>query len=346
MTRTERTIRKVKRFLKTNRLTRRPVVFWQNSAIRMQYRMNNHPRALRFPTAINIETTNHCNEECWFCPRADATRGFGFVSMDLVKKIVDEGVPYGPITYFLHKDGEPLMHPQILEIIRYIKSAHPKNMIHLTTNGVLMKESIARRLIELKVDIVRVGIRAATEETFFKIHKKQHFQRVKDNIYTLLRLRREAASRTPKIITQIVVCDDTKDEIDLFRRTWEPEDVFMEIKDFMTWGGWTSDPTLQVDNTDPRRPPCIDPFHNAVINWDGQVSLCSLDWNCAVKLGDVSKTSLKEMWNDAPVTAVREAHLNGNFHQNSLCANCHEWKFVPTLFWKNRLVFWKDQRWF
>ena len=343
--RTQPILKRLRRFLKTNRFTRRPVIHLQNSVIRFHYRITRHPRSSRYPTAINIETTNHCNEACWFCPRADATRGFGFVSLEMVRRIVDEGVPYGPITYFLHKDGEPLMHPQILEIIRYIKKAHPGNIIHLTTNGVLLKESIARRLIELKVDLVRVGIRAATEDTYFKVHKKQHFKRVKDNIQTLLRLKRETAAKTPAVITQIVVCEDTKDEIDLFRQTWENEDVFMEIKDFMSWGGWASDGTLPESNTDYRRPPCIDPFHNAVINWDGQVSLCSLDWNCAVKLGDIKDASLKEVWNAKPVTAVREAHLNGNFNQNSLCANCHEWKYVPNLFWKNRLVFWKDQKW-
>src|SRR5574341_1351276 len=135
MVRSQRPIKRLKRFLKTNRFTRRPVLHWLNSAIRVQHRLTDHQRGLRFPIAINIETTNHCNEECWFCPRADATRGFGFASLEMVRNIVDEGVPHGPITYFLHKDGEPLMHPQILEIIRYIKGAHPENKIHLTTRS-------------------------------------------------------------------------------------------------------------------------------------------------------------------------------------------------------------------
>src|SRR3990172_13421654 len=157
--------KRAKVFLKTNPVTRGPVLHLLNSRARLRWRLFQHRRGLAYPSAINIETTNECNEECWFCPRADATRGFGFVSLDLVKKIVNQGVPHGGILYYLHKDGEPLMHPKIFDIIAYIKGAHPKNRVRLTTNGTLLKEHAARRLIELGVEQVRVGIRAATRET-------------------------------------------------------------------------------------------------------------------------------------------------------------------------------------
>jgi radical SAM protein with 4Fe4S-binding SPASM domain len=239
------------------------------------------------------------------------------------------------------------MHSGIFDIIEYMKSAHPKNEVRLTTNGVLLKESTARRLIELKVDQVRIGIRAATQETYFKIHKHDHFDRVKANVEHLLQLKREMRAALPMVIVQIIVCQDTSGEIDLFRQQWGDKDVFMEIKDFMSWGGWTADPTLpQHNNTgDPRRSPCIDPFHNLVVNWDGKVSLCSLDWNTTVPLGDVGKQDVLQLWHGEPAKAVREAHLKGNFKQNSMCANCQEWRYVPNLFWKNRLAFWKDHKW-
>ena len=237
------------------------------------------------------------------------------------------------------------MHPHILDIIEYIKAAHPKNRVRLTTNGVLLKEATARRLIELEVDQLRVGVRAATRESYIRVHKRDHFDRVKENVERLLALKEELGAKRPGMIVQIVVCEDTAGEIDLFRQQWGDKDVFMEIKEFMSWGGWTADPTLPLDNDDPRRPPCIDPFHNLVVNWDGKVSLCSLDWNNAVPFGDVSKQNIREVWHGQPVKAVREAHLKGDFKQNSMCANCQEWRYVPNLFWKNRLVPWKDQAW-
>lgn len=337
--------KEAKRFLKTNPITSRPVWYLLNSRERFRWRLSQHRKALTYPSVINIETTNHCNEKCWFCPRAEATRGFGFVSMDLVKEIVDQGVPHGGIVYYLHKDGEPLMHPKILDIIGYIKGAHPKNQVRLTTNGTLLKEATARRLIELKVDQVRVGIRAATREAYIRVHKKDFFDRVKANVERMLELKQEMGAKHPMMIVQIVVCEDTIGEIDLFRQQWGEKDIFMEIKDFMSWGGWTADGTLPQNNDDPRRPPCIDPFHNLVVNWDGKVSLCSLDWDAKVPLGHVGKRSVLEVWHGEPVKAVREAHLKGNFKHNSMCENCQEWRYVPNLFWKNRLIFWKDQAW-
>jgi hypothetical protein len=337
----------VKRFLKTNPVTRRPVWHLLNSRLRLQWRLTRHRQARRYPTVINIETTNHCNEACWFCPRAEATRGFGFVSLDLVKKIVDESVPHGPMMYYLHKDGEPLMHPKIFEIIAYMKQAHPKNVVRLTTNGTLLDEKKARRLLDLGVDQIRVGIRAATRETYQRVHKRDLFDRVKANVERLIELREERKTRTPMIVVQIVVCEDTAGEVDLFREQWGDKPVFMEIKDFMSWGGAVSDTTLVAngDAHDARRPPCIDPFHNLVVNFDGKVSLCSLDWNAAVPLGHVGTHSVTDVWHGGAATAVRQAHLKGNFTQNAMCANCQEWRYVPNLFWRNRLVFWRDDRW-
>ena len=142
--------RGVKRFLKTNTVTKGPVYFALNSRARLKWRVTQHRRALSFPTVINIETTNHCNEECWFCPRAEATRGFGYVELDLVKSIVDQGVPHGGMTYYLHKDGEPLMHPKIFDIIEYMMNAHPDNKVRLTTNGTILKERHAKRQTDLE----------------------------------------------------------------------------------------------------------------------------------------------------------------------------------------------------
>jgi hypothetical protein len=158
-------------------------------------------------------------------------------------------------------------------------------------------------------------------------------------------MKKQLRAKLPMMIVQIVVCEDTVNEIDLFRQQWGDKDVFMEIKDFMSWGGWTADATLPKDDEDPGRPPCIDPFHNMVVNWDGKVSLCSLDWDAKVQLGHVGKASVLDVWRGEPVTAVRQAHLHGDFRQNPLCANCQEWRYVPNLFWRNRLVFWRDQTW-
>lgn len=337
--------RALKAFLKTNRFLKKPLEHLLNNRDRLKYRLGQYQKNLLYPRTINIETTNYCNEKCWFCPRAEATRGFGLVSMDLVKKVVDESVPYGPVTYYLHKDGEPLMHPQILEIMRYIKSANPSNQIMLTTNGSLLKEKISKGLIEVGVDAVRIGIRAATPETYCKIHKRDHFNLIIENTMRLLDLKDRLGSKNPEVAMQIVVCEDTKDEIDLFVETWEKKRVAMEIKEFMSWGGWTSDGTLHNGSLSDKRPPCIDPFHNIVINWDGKVSLCSLDWNNAVPFGDLTKQSIKEVWHDKPVRNVRKAHQFGIYTCNSLCANCDEWRYVPNLFWRNRVLFWKKQKW-
>ena len=45
---------------------------------------------LQFPVALDIETTNLCNLDCFFCPRKEAHKGEGLMEYELFTRIVDE----------------------------------------------------------------------------------------------------------------------------------------------------------------------------------------------------------------------------------------------------------------
>ena len=69
-----------------------------------------------------LELTNHCNFSCTFCPDGIMSRERKFMDVEIAKRILDEiaekGLTSEPIQ--LHMMGEPLLHPQIFEIIQYI----------------------------------------------------------------------------------------------------------------------------------------------------------------------------------------------------------------------------------
>lgn len=85
---------------------------------------------------IYIEITNICNLNCNFCPKTK--RKNEFMSLELFKKAIHESKPLcNEIT--LHIMGEPLIHPQINEIVKLAEQENVK--INLTTNATLIKNN-------------------------------------------------------------------------------------------------------------------------------------------------------------------------------------------------------------
>ena len=73
-----------------------------------------------YPIALCIESTAKCNLSCTMCPGTDLlTLGKGNMDFGLYKKIVDA---VNPVFLTLAQFGEPLLHPKIVEMVRYARN--------------------------------------------------------------------------------------------------------------------------------------------------------------------------------------------------------------------------------
>ena len=81
---------------------------------------------------IYIEITNKCNLNCDFC--IQNKRSSKYISIDEFNSILNKIEDYTDYLYF-HILGEPLLHPNILELINI---ASTKFNINITTNGYLI----------------------------------------------------------------------------------------------------------------------------------------------------------------------------------------------------------------
>ena len=107
---------------------------------------------------INIEVTSHCNKACSICPMRDRYKKdiipLGYMDIDLFKRLVDECVNFRP-ELNLHKDGEPLMHPQIGEMIKYAKDMG--FFVHFATNGMLLDQK-KEEIVESGLDLLTISV--------------------------------------------------------------------------------------------------------------------------------------------------------------------------------------------
>ena len=86
---------------------------------------------------IYIEITNVCNLNCPFCPQIKREKEF--MNIENFTTIINKIKNYTNHIY-LHIKGEPLMHPNLDEII---KIANKNNLnLNITTNGRLLKDKL------------------------------------------------------------------------------------------------------------------------------------------------------------------------------------------------------------
>lgn len=109
---------------------------------------------------VNIEVTNLCDFNCWFCPRHAMTRPKGMMDFERFKELIG----YLGKATFLRKIamagiGEPTLHKDIIKMISFIKNTTPFRVV-LTTNGnAFSDESFIVRLFDTGIDKITVSLR-------------------------------------------------------------------------------------------------------------------------------------------------------------------------------------------
>jgi MoaA/NifB/PqqE/SkfB family radical SAM enzyme len=130
---------------------------------------------------VYVEVTNKCNLNCSTCMRNVWDVKFGYMTEETFDRILAsfQDLPNKP-DLFLGGYGEPLSHPRILNMIERAKElGHRVSMI---TNGILLTERVANRLIELKLDMLWVSMDGASPECYMDVRLGDALPRIIDNL--------------------------------------------------------------------------------------------------------------------------------------------------------------------
>jgi radical SAM protein with 4Fe4S-binding SPASM domain len=279
-----------------------------------------------FPLVLNIEPTNNCNLSCAVCPRSRSGRQVGYIKFSLFKKIIDEAAGYGKLLMLnLHKDGEPLLHPELPEMIAYAKKKKVARTIHLNTNGLLLSSEKIKEIIDSGIDDITISVDAFSAETFRRLKGKDLLGKVEENIRAYFRTKKKHAPPWTRV--KIMEFGPTKDEIEPFIKKWEKIADETQVTGIHNWsGGIDVPPTDEISFIkDKQRFPCIFLWYMLVVNWDGKVGLCSVDWKNSYVAGDANKEPLHRVWQSGKMKQIRQAHLRGEFAYAPICRDCVVW---------------------
>lgn len=285
--------------------------------------------SFEFPVRFNVEPTNYCNLSCSMCPR-ELNRPFGYMEFNLFKKIIDESILYGKrLIITLNKDGEPLLHPELTQMIKYAKDKGAAHKINFYSNGILLSEAKSIELIKSGLDTIHISIDAFSNETYKKIKNSQKLEVVEENVKKLVELKKKFLSKIPLVIVKIIRTPETQAEIKQFINKWKGIANFIEIGEYHTWDGTLDNSSLfdQTDSTMRRkRYPCTFLWYNPVILWDGRVTTCCVDYQGKGVFGDIQEESLARIWQGDVLKSLRMAHLKGLYKNIPLCDKCQFWR--------------------
>ena len=288
-----------------------------------RYRFKKYPlekKATPFPVHVLIEPTSVCNLRCIMCFQIDKSFShnkdfMGFMDMDLYNKLIDEISENGCKSVTLASRGEPTLHKKFDLMLDKLSQ---KNIYDskINTNATILTDNLIHSILSNNIAVVTFSVDASNKETYERIRVKGKFEKVLNNIKRFKEIR---DADYPNHITQTrisgVAVENTQSPKEMENFWKKYVDIVSIKKEIPRWDSYNN------------------PIHNkeAVCGWlyerlyvwfDGICVPCDFDYKSYLKLGNVNKNTIKEIWHGKIYNNLREKHIKGERKCVEPCNRC------------------------
>jgi len=247
-----------------------------------------------------------------------------FMDIELFRRIIDECVANKAYSIRISLRGEPFLHKDAVEMIRYAKKKGIKEVSALTNNLSLTPEKF-KEAMEAGLDWLTISF-DGLGETYEKIRMPAKFEESYNKIKEYKRIKDEARSIKPVIKVQSVwpaIKDCAREYYDLFS-PYVDNISSNTLVDYLH----ADTEIVYEENFD-----CPVLYQRLVIGSDGIALLCSNDEMCYHPLGDANTQSLHDIWHGEKMKEARRVHSeHDGVHKLKPCRHCYlPRKTVPTI---------------
>ena len=246
-----------------------------------------HHKGIPIPSWIELSLIDVCNRKCVFCPKSDpavAPDTHQKMNMRLIEKLTEE---LKKINYkgsvVLCGYGEPMLHKDIYKISRKLAEAA---FVEIVTNGDPLSKEKIKKLYDSNVNKVLISLYDGPEQI-------KKFQDMAN------------AAQVPE-------------DFVIQRHRWftEKEDYGLKLTNRTG--------TIKIGNQDSVNnfSYCYYPSYSVLIDWNGDVFLCSQDWQRRRTMGNIMLENFFDIWKDNTITKYRKNLLEGK-RCNSPCTECN-----------------------
>jgi radical SAM protein with 4Fe4S-binding SPASM domain len=284
--------------------------------------------SLDFPLELAVEIAAWCNLKCIICPVPTTTRPKRFITADTFGKVVEQvrgekGFMFGPGGY-----GEVMLHAGWADLLEHAKEqgVGPTVMI---TNGTVLTEENAVRLVRIGLDALVISIDGTTPETYANIRVGGSLEKVEANVKRLIEIRGD--NELPRLCLRIIRMKETDAEVQDFINHWNallsPGDL-IQVQAFQDWVGKVEDRSVEGVNSrsSESRLPCRMLWRHLAVRADGTVSACCRDIDGELTVGDIEAgDTIQGIWRGDKLSELRKIHLQKRFEEIPLCNACTSW---------------------
>ena len=276
----------------------------------------------KYPKSIQIQTVTGCNASCMTCPTglsSERTK-HNQLPMELWEKIVQEcshwEVPLRAMVLSLF--NEPLIDKRLFDMIDMAKERLPNTSFSIVTNGSLLTEQTVERIIQSRLDEIRVSVNAHYKESYEQLKNSLDFDRVVEGTKRILEKSKKAGK--PIVIVSMLEVQFNTEEVEQFIDFWSQLGAQVHISP--AWnraGNIPSGNKFQLEPAGRTGKLCSKPFVTFCITYDGTAVFCCADYEAEIILGNVQEQKLLDVWMGPTHQAAILKMLKS---QNPLCNRC------------------------
>lgn len=294
---------------------------------------------LESPLVLFIDPSDECCLKCSFCPTGDndlmikAHRPLIQMDFNLYKSIIDSLQQFKTNVKVLrlYSHGEPLMNKNFSNMVKYAKASGKVDSVDTTTNGLMLHPKRNLEIIESGIDRINISINGVSKEQYKSFTKTDvNFKKLVSNIEHLYHNRKQCYIFI-KINGDTISLDDEKE----FLKIFEPiADAVAIERSLSCWNGFEAKGFTKKEDgvgiygqkIEGEALVCPYSMYSIAVHSDGVVSLCFLDWNRKLRIGNVKDKSIYDIWNGNDLRYARIAMLTGHRKYHSVCRNCDQLK--------------------
>jgi radical SAM protein with 4Fe4S-binding SPASM domain len=309
------------------------------------------------PRHLQVEIITSCNLACVMCPRTvalerapAAPEWHRRMPLDRFLTLLDEFPTLQSLS--LHGIGEPLMHPQLFEMIA---AAERRGVVvRFTTNATLLDRDRSGRVLASRLHRLIVSLDGATAATYEAIRPGARFVQVVENVRRLTMLRRESGAVLPRVDISMVVQASNAGEapavvalahelgaagVILSPMIPPVRELAALACDSATWNQAVDDSRRKArelgialfaregqplpDATPKATHRCMHPWFSTVVTLDGAVMPCCNVHDPDFGMGNAVDDGFAEVWNGERYRAFR-GEIKQHGHVPEACRKCPE----------------------
>lgn len=285
-----------------------------------------------FPPLMYIDPINICNLRCPLCPtgRGVLGRQKGKMPFDLFQRLVDE-IADEVCFLNLYNWGEPLLHPQLFDMVEYATSKGISVRVSSNLNKMTLEQ--ASLMVESGLEELLVNLDGATQETYERYRVGGNLISVIENIRSIVDAKRRYGTPFPLITVRVLITRYSHPEIHRIRtlawslgidRFWATP-IYVDMSRPNDVEMWTIEARRAKEDRplgQPRK--CDQLWRNLTVSWDGGVFPCCWFHKQEYDFGNVlDGESLRKIWNnDQFVQSRRFVTGKTQSPPNTMCGQC------------------------